>query len=45
MVDIWTEPPDEVVEAGTVTAFKILLDRYVERKGLVGFGPGVGKCD
>lgn len=36
--------PGEVVEAGTITALKILLDRYIN-KGLERYEPKKGKWD
>lgn len=35
VVGIWNEVP-EVVEARTITALKIHLNKYVDRKGLIG---------
>ena len=37
------ELPEVVVEAGTITTFKRHLDRYMDRKGLEGYGPNAGK--
>eukprot|EP00061_Rhincodon_typus_P011347 g36286.t1 len=39
VVRVWNELPEEVVEAGAVTAFKRHLDRYMDRKDLEGYGP------
>ena len=36
---MWDELLEEVVEAGTLTTFKRHLDRYMDRKGLEGYGP------
>lgn len=41
VVDIWNELPEEMVEAGTITTFKIHLDR----RGLEGYGLKAGKWD
>lgn len=43
MVHMWNELLEEVVEAGTLTTFKRHLDRYLDRKGLEGYGPNAGK--
>lgn len=37
MVGIWSKPSKEVIEEGTVTAFKRQLDRYIKRKALEGY--------
>ena len=42
---VWNEMPEEVVEGGTMTTFKRHLDRYMDGKGLEGYGPNAGKWD
>lgn len=41
MIVIWNEPPDKVVDVGTIQYFI----KYVDRKDLEGYGPGPGKED
>lgn len=43
MKGTWNELPEEVVVAGTIIAFKIHYDRYMNRKVLEGYGPKVGR--
>lgn len=40
---IWNELAEEIVESGTITTFKIHLDRRMNKTGLVGHEPNVGK--
>eukprot|EP00061_Rhincodon_typus_P003570 g20411.t1 len=39
MVQIWNELPEEA------TTLKRHWGRYIDRKGLKGYGPNAGKCD
>lgn len=41
VVGIWNEVPEEIGEAGAVTAFNRHLDKYIDRKGLEGYGTSV----
>lgn len=43
LVRIWNEFPKEAVEVDTIVTFKRDLDRYMDRKGLGGYGPNTGK--
>ena len=42
VVAVWNELPVEVVEAGSILLFKKKLDRYMDRKGMEGYGLSVG---
>lgn len=44
-IDIWNELPEQIVEAGTITAFLRLLDMYIDRKRLEGCGQNMSKLD
>ena len=37
-VNVWNALPGEVVEAGTIAAFKGHLDEYMNRMGMEGYG-------
>eukprot|EP00061_Rhincodon_typus_P012864 g38873.t1 len=43
MVCAQHELPEEMVEAGPITAFKRHLDGYMNGKGLEGYAPNAGK--
>lgn len=43
VVGVLNDPPEEVVKAGGITAFKIRVCMYMDRKGLDGYRPNVGK--
>eukprot|EP00061_Rhincodon_typus_P007850 g29948.t1 len=43
MEHVWNKLPEELVEPGTITPFKIHLDGHMNRKGLEGYGPNAGK--
>ena len=45
VVRIWNELPEKVVEAGPKASFKKHLDKYIDGKGLEGYGPNVGNLD
>jgi len=42
-VGAWNPLPGEVVEADTVVTFKGLLDKYMNRMGIGGYGPRKGR--
>lgn len=42
MVGIWDELS---VEASTITTFRRHLDKYIDRKDFVGYGPNMEKWD
>lgn len=35
----WNELPEEVLEADTITSFKIHLDKYLDKERMEGNGP------
>lgn len=43
LVRIWNEFPKEAVEVDTIVTFNRDLDRYMDRKGLGGYGSNSGK--
>ena len=43
VVAVWNELPVEEVEAGLVLSFKVKLDRYLDRKGMEGYGLSAGQ--
>lgn len=43
VVNIWYELAEEVIDADTITMFKICLDRCLVRKGVKGYGPNIAK--
>ena len=45
VVGVWSELPDKVVNAGSFLTFKKNLDRYMDERGVEGYGPGAGQWD
>ena len=45
VVRIWNLLPEKVVEAGTIATFKKHLDKYMDGKGLEGYGSKAGNWD
>ena len=45
MVHIWNELPEKVVEAGSIATFIKHFDKYMDGKGLEGYGPNAGNWD
>ena len=45
VVAVWNELPVEVVEAGSILSFKNKLDRYMDGKGMEGYGLSAGRWD
>ena len=43
VVAVWNGLPVEVVEAGSILLFKSKLDRYMDRRGLEGYGLSAGR--
>lgn len=45
VASIWTELPEKLIEAGTVTTFQRHLDRYLNEQSIEGYGFSAGKWD
>ena len=45
VVRVWNELSEKMVEAGSIATFKKHLDKYMDGKGLEGYGPNVGNWD
>ena len=45
VVAVWNELPAEVVEAGSILTFKSKMDRYMDGKGMEGYGLSAGRWD
>ena len=45
VVSVWYKLPEAVVEGGTILSFKKLLDSYMGKMGIEGYGPNGGNWD
>ena len=45
VVAVWNDLPAEVVEAGSILTFKSKVDRYMDGKGMEGYGLSAGRWD
>ena len=42
---MWNDLPAEVVEEGSILTFKSKVDRYMDGKGMEGYGLSAGRWD
>ena len=45
VVGVWNELPDNVVNAGSLLTVKKNLDRFMDERGVEGYGPSTGQWD
>ena len=45
VVSVWNDLPVEVVEVGSILTFKSKVDRYMDGKGMEGYGLSAGRWD